>query len=185
MSIQLSFTPLRPLILPSNPPCSAIRLQILCPKFLGRRILFYKNAVFLEDSVSQFLGRRIWAKSSALHCLFGFRESRNGTDGQKTPKHDRPGGRHPGPPPKPGRPPRRPPGPARRGGPAPPADGRTRGRPRVPQTGSPVRRHGWGDAAEARRGPRGGRGRRGACSRPTAQRNQRKSWFKHGPGPTG
>ena len=64
------------------------------------------------------MGRRIWAKSSALHCLFGFRESRNGTDGQKTPKHDRPGGRHPGPPPKPGRPPRRPPGPARRGGPA-------------------------------------------------------------------
>ena len=58
--------------------------------------------------------------------------------------------------------------PARPGGAAPraPADGRTRGRPRVPQTGSPVRRHGWGDAAEARRGPRGGRGRRGACSRP-------------------
>ena len=36
MSIQLSFTPLRPLILPSNPPCSAIRLPIRCPTFLAR-----------------------------------------------------------------------------------------------------------------------------------------------------
>ena len=39
---------------------SGFRLQILCPKFLGRRNMFDENAVFLEVSVSQNLGHRIW-----------------------------------------------------------------------------------------------------------------------------
>ena len=39
---------------------SGLRLQILCPKFLGRRNMFDENAVFLEVSVSQNLGHRIW-----------------------------------------------------------------------------------------------------------------------------
>ena len=36
-----------------------VSLQILCPKFLGRRFRFAENAVLLEVSVSQNLGHRI------------------------------------------------------------------------------------------------------------------------------
>ena len=42
-----------------GPAISAIGLQILCPKFLGRRIVGDENDPFVEDSVSQHLGHRI------------------------------------------------------------------------------------------------------------------------------
>ena len=42
-----------------GPTISAIGLQILRPKFLGRRIVGDEDAAFLEDSVSQHLGHRI------------------------------------------------------------------------------------------------------------------------------